>query len=136
MLVGWEVPNVDELTSPFPPNKSVQGDDLDTLLGTPRDGEDACSSWRRAEGGPHTRPRSDESSRSNATREMISIPSLVARVLPLGSLHPAADDDVLDVVDKAREGRKQTGNEGGSSSFSMVSKHDLVNYVPSLSGSF
>ena len=54
----------------------------------------------------------------------------------LGSLHPAADDDVLDVVDKAREGRKQTGNEGGSSSFSMVSKTRSGELCPEVVGVF
>ena len=60
MLVGWEVPNVDELTSPFPPNKSVQGDDLDTLLGQPAGRGGRVQQLEESRRGPvRERPRSN-----------------------------------------------------------------------------
>ena len=81
MLVGWEVPNVDELTSPFPPNKGVN--DIPPQGRSGGAGR-TCAAAGGEPKGARERTRSTVICRSVATSGIITIPPL-APACPLAT---------------------------------------------------
>ena len=138
MLVGWEVPNVDELTSPFPPNKSVKDPPQGRSGGAGRTRAAAGGESKRARArapaqqrGLHQESLGDDGVagplKGSGCADARRVPSWLLQLLTMTSSTSST---------RPGRGAAGPGNEGGTQLFSVISKHDLGELCPEFVGVF